>query len=61
MTHMGIHALIIEDQPKEEGYWVLHLSLDGAKWEKADDLAGLGVYELRQDCSRNTATRLPLR
>ncbi len=25
--------------------WVLHLSLNGAKWEKADDLAGLGVYE----------------
>ncbi len=46
MTHMGIQALIIEDQPKEDGFWVLHLSLsDGAKWEKADDLVGVGVYE----------------
>ncbi|MBI5842277.1 MAG: aldehyde ferredoxin oxidoreductase [Chloroflexi bacterium] len=45
MAYMGIHALIIEDQPKEDGYWVLHLSLNGAKWEKADDLAGVGVYE----------------
>lgn len=45
MTHMGIHALIIEDLPKEDGFWVLHLSLDGAKWEKADDLVGVGVYE----------------
>src|SRR5512147_1489534 len=45
MTHMGIHALIVEDQPSEDGYWVLHLSLNGAKWEKADDVAGLGVYE----------------
>src|SRR5512141_369517 len=44
MTHMGIHALILEDQPKEPGFWVLHLSLQGAKWEKAGDLAGLGVY-----------------
>lgn len=44
MTHMGIFALIIEDMPKEDGYWVLHLSLNGAKWEKADDLVGLGVY-----------------
>src|SRR6266487_2443838 len=45
MTHMGIHALIIEDQPNEESFWVLHLSLsDGAKWERADDLVGLGVY-----------------
>lgn len=41
---MGVHALIIEDQPKTDGYWVLYLSLSGAKWEKADDLAGLGVY-----------------
>jgi len=45
MTFMGIHALIIEDQPSGPGFWVLHLSLAGAKWEKADDLAGLGVYE----------------
>jgi aldehyde:ferredoxin oxidoreductase len=44
MTHIGIFALIIEDMPKEDGYWVLHLSLNGAKWEKADDIAGLGVY-----------------
>jgi aldehyde:ferredoxin oxidoreductase len=53
MTHMGIHALIIEGQPKEAGYWVLYLSLDIVKWEKADgpslfsgqSLAGMGVYE----------------
>ncbi len=45
MTHMGIHALIIEDRPEQDGFWVLHLSLNGAKWDKADDLAGLGVYE----------------
>jgi aldehyde:ferredoxin oxidoreductase len=45
MTHMGIHALIVEDLPSEDGFWVLHLSLaDGAKWERADDLTGLGVY-----------------
>jgi aldehyde:ferredoxin oxidoreductase len=49
MAMMGMHALIIEDKPDREGFWVLHLSLaDGgsAKWEKADDLAGLGVYEV---------------
>ena len=45
MSYMGIHALIIEGQPKEDGLWVLHLSLHGATWEKAGDLAGLGVYE----------------
>jgi aldehyde:ferredoxin oxidoreductase len=45
MAHMGIKALVIEDQPAEDGFWVLHLSLEGAKWEKADPLVGLGVYE----------------
>ncbi len=44
MATMGIHALILEGQPKE-GLWVLHLSLSGAKWEEAGHLAGLGVYE----------------
>jgi aldehyde:ferredoxin oxidoreductase len=45
MTHMGMHVLIIEDQPQEKGFWVLHLSLsNGAMWERADDLTGLGVY-----------------
>jgi len=44
MATMGIHALIVEDKPEGDDWWVLHLSLNGAKWEKADDLAGLGVY-----------------
>ena len=44
MTHMGIHALVLEDQPQADDFWVLHLSLSGAKWERADDLTGLGVY-----------------
>jgi aldehyde:ferredoxin oxidoreductase len=44
MATMGIHALIIEDKPKDGGWWVLHLSLNGAKWERADDLVGTGVY-----------------
>ena len=45
MATMGIKALIIEELPAEEEYWVLHLSIAGAKWEKADELVGLGVYE----------------
>lgn len=46
LTHLGIKALIIEDQPVEEGWWLLHLSVDGARFEKADHLAGKGVYEV---------------
>ncbi|GAB4545303.1 MAG: aldehyde ferredoxin oxidoreductase C-terminal domain-containing protein [Anaerolineales bacterium] len=45
MAFMGIHALIVEDVPEKDGYWILHLSLNGATWEKADELVGLGVYE----------------
>src|SRR5688572_18049434 len=45
MTHMGIFALIVEGEPQEDGYWILHLSLaGGAQWERADEVAGLGVY-----------------
>lgn len=45
MATMGIKTLIIEDQPEDDGFWVLHLSIQGAKWEPAGDLVGLGVYE----------------
>jgi aldehyde:ferredoxin oxidoreductase len=45
MTMLDIKALIIEDVPTDKGFWVLHLSLQGAKWDKADDLVGLGVYD----------------
>jgi aldehyde:ferredoxin oxidoreductase len=62
MAAMGIHALIVEDQPKDDSFWVLHLSLKGAKWEQADDLAGLGVYEtaakLLETCGDKVAIAL---
>ncbi|MFQ5615617.1 MAG: aldehyde ferredoxin oxidoreductase C-terminal domain-containing protein [Anaerolineales bacterium] len=48
LTHLGIKALIIEDQPEEDGWWLLHLSGDGARFEHVGNLAGLGVYETAQ-------------
>lgn len=50
MTNLGMKALIIEGQmPREgggaSGWWLLHLSLAGARFEPADDIAGLGVNE----------------
>ncbi|MBN2145876.1 MAG: aldehyde ferredoxin oxidoreductase [Anaerolineales bacterium] len=45
MTYLGIKALILEGLPAEPGWWTLHLSLEGARFERADDLAGLGVFE----------------
>jgi aldehyde:ferredoxin oxidoreductase len=44
LTHLGIKALIIEEQPGEAGWWLLHLSADRVRFEKADEYAGLGVY-----------------
>lgn len=46
MAYLGIHALILEGQPVEPGLWVVHLSAEGAKWRKADDLQGVGGYEV---------------
>ncbi len=45
MSYLGIHALILEGQPADDGLWILHLSMSGARWERADPLVGLGVYE----------------
>lgn len=45
LAFLGVKALILEDQPAEKGLWLLHLSKDGIQFIKADDLAGLGVYE----------------
>lgn len=45
LTLLGIKALIIEDRPTEPGWSVLHLSLQGARFDPADDLVGLGVNE----------------
>jgi aldehyde:ferredoxin oxidoreductase len=42
---LGVKALIIEDQPAGPGWWLLHLSTNGVRFERADELGGLGVYE----------------
>lgn len=45
MAMLGMKALIVEGMPAEKGLWVLHLGLDGARWDTADGLVGLGVYD----------------
>ncbi len=44
ITRLGIKVLIIENIPDKASWWVLHLSPEGARFEPADDLVGLGVY-----------------
>ncbi len=45
LAHLGIKALIVEGQPQDGGLWLIHLSTEGARFEKADNLAGSGVYQ----------------
>lgn len=45
LTYLGIKALILEDQPGDNSWRILHLSEKGARFEPADDLAGKGVYQ----------------
>lgn len=44
MTNLGIKALIIEGHPAQTELNLLHLSKDGARFESAADLVGLGVH-----------------
>ena len=48
MTLLGIKALVLEDVPAEPGWWVLHMSVAGARFDHADEFTGLGVYETAQ-------------
>ncbi len=45
LTQLGIKALIIEGQPREEGLRLIHLSSKGVRFEDAGELSKLGVYE----------------
>jgi aldehyde:ferredoxin oxidoreductase len=45
MAYLGMKALIIEDKPTQPGWWILHLSQAGVRWEDARDLTGVGVYK----------------
>ncbi len=44
LAHLGIKALVLEDQPTDDKWIVLHISKNGVQFEPADDLIGLGVY-----------------
>lgn len=60
MALMGIHALIIEDQPQDPGFWILHLSMQGARWERAGGLEGLGVYQTASRLVENFGDRVAI-
>ncbi|MGE5249262.1 MAG: aldehyde ferredoxin oxidoreductase C-terminal domain-containing protein [Bacteroidota bacterium] len=45
MMLLGMKALILEDWPAETELWILHLSLEGARFDPAEEYRGVGVYE----------------
>lgn len=44
LTYLGIKAMIIEGQPQDGEFFILHLSNNTAKFLPADGLLGKGVY-----------------
>jgi len=44
MVSLGIKAVLLEGDLLADGWWVLHVSKDGMRFEPGDDLAGLGAY-----------------
>jgi aldehyde:ferredoxin oxidoreductase len=46
LVSLGIKALILEDMPSERGWWILHVSAGGIRFDPANEVVGLGVYEV---------------
>lgn len=44
LSHLGIKALIIEDQPKEFIWQIISINKEGVQFKEAGELVGQGVY-----------------
>lgn len=44
LVYLGIKTLLLENSPQDDRWWVIYLDKDGAKFETAQDLLGMGVY-----------------
>ena len=62
MTNMGIKALILEGHPADPDvpWWVLHLRQQGARFDPADGLVGLGVHEAAAQLRRQYGERVAI-
>ncbi|HEY3363626.1 MAG TPA: aldehyde ferredoxin oxidoreductase N-terminal domain-containing protein [Symbiobacteriaceae bacterium] len=45
MAMLGYRAMIVEGFPTDDRWWLLVVERDGARFEPADDLAGMGAYD----------------
>lgn len=48
LARLGIKALIVEDIPEDSDWWIVHVGIGGVRFDPANDLIGLGVYESAQ-------------
>lgn len=45
LAYLGVKAMIIEGLPRPEGWWLLHLSAEGGRFERMDELCMMGVNQ----------------
>jgi aldehyde:ferredoxin oxidoreductase len=45
IARLGLRAVIVEGEPADERWYLLHIGADQARLLQADDLIGLGIYE----------------
>ncbi len=46
VARLGLKAIVVEGCPKDDGWWGLHITKDGAEFFAADEYAGKGLYEV---------------
>ncbi|MBL7062595.1 MAG: aldehyde ferredoxin oxidoreductase [Anaerolineae bacterium] len=46
VARLGIKAIVVEGYPKDDGWWGLHVTKDGATFFPADEYAGKSLYEI---------------
>ncbi len=45
LSHLGIKALVLEGAPSDDRWWIVYLNAKGGRFDSADEIVGLGVYE----------------
>jgi aldehyde:ferredoxin oxidoreductase len=46
VARLGLKAIVVEGYPKDDGWWGLHITKDGAKFFPADEYAGKSLFEI---------------
>jgi aldehyde:ferredoxin oxidoreductase len=49
LARLSIRAVVVEGQPKDDGFWLVKITADGASFESADSLTGVKLSEVYPD------------